>query len=124
MDATPAVAKVIRVTLPDTLVVRTPVKELQSYATVHLALFGVECAAEAKGKIVDWVELHSDTGRLFMLTVEWLRDGYGRLVGDLADMQTGETLTGWLIAQGVAKPRPSHFAEILDAGIESEEPEV
>jgi len=106
------------------VVVRTPVKELQSYATIHVALFGVTCSEDAKSEIIDWVEVHSDAGRLFMATVEWLRDPYGRLVADLVDMQTGESLCDWLVSRGVASRNPHHFAEILDAGIESEEPEL
>lgn len=124
MDGTQALAKVIRVTMPDTIVVRTPVKELQSYATIHVVLFGVVCSEEAKQEIVDWVELHADAGRLSLAPVEWLRDPYGRLVADLLDMQTGESLCDWLVERGVATRNPNHFAEILGAGIESAEPEV
>ncbi len=116
-------ATVIRVTRPDTVIVRTPLPQMQTHATVHLALFGVDCKPESQQEIVDWVEIHADAGRLSMITVEWLRDSYGRVVGDLADPQSGETLTSWLLGRRAATHRPGHFEEIISDGCGAPEPE-
>lgn len=124
MEVPQPLATVIRVTRPDTIQIRTTLPALQSYVTLYLTLFGVTCSDSAKQEIVDWVEIHSDAGRLSLVTVEFLRDEYGRLVGDLADPQSGETLSGWLLNRGVAEERPGHFHDIIASGLESKEPEV
>lgn len=124
MEEPKPVASVIRVPRHDTIMVRTPLPQSQAYATIHLTPFGITCSERAKEEIVDWVEVHADAGRLVLITVEWLRDDYGRVVGDLADPQSGETLSGWLVAQGVAEERPGHLHDILSSGFDAYEPEV
>jgi hypothetical protein len=105
--------QVIRVTRPDTLLLRTDVPELQGRCSIYGVLGEVRCRRSARQEIVDWVEAHADFGRLGMLTWNWCRDPYGRLLCDLADLQSGETLTGYLIDRGVAAPRPSHYVDCL-----------
>lgn len=123
MESAQPVATVIRVTRPDTIMVRVPVPHTQSHAALYLTLFGVSCNDDAAREICDWVEVHADRGVLTLVTLEWIRDAYGRVVGDLADIQSGETLSGWLIQRGVASERPGHFEELLNQGLFSEEPE-
>lgn len=114
--------QVIRVTRPDTLLVRTYCPQIQGNTHIHLVLEGVKCARRAKQEIIDWLEVHSDAGRLRLVTWEWFRDTYGRVLGDLADLQTGEPLTQWLIDREVAQSRPDHYLEILRNMVDCEEP--
>jgi endonuclease YncB( thermonuclease family) len=115
--------QVIRVTRPDTILIRTYSAPVQANVHVHLVLEGVRCKRAARQEILDWVEVHADAERLSLVTWEWFRDSYGRVLGDLADRQTGETLTQWLIDRGVAKSRPDHYLEILRSMVASEEPD-
>jgi len=46
------------------------------------------------------------------------------VLGDLADLQTGETLTGWLLERKVAEPWPDHYLDILRNLVAGEEPEL
>lgn len=114
---------VIRVTRPDTVLVRVYCPPLHGSAHVHLVLEGIACEPEAKQEAVDWIEIHADAERLNMITWEWFRDSYGRVLGDLADLQTGETLTAWLLERKVAESRPDHYLEILRELVEGEGPE-
>jgi hypothetical protein len=116
--------QVIRVTRPDTILIRTYSPPMQANVHVHLVLEGVRCKPAAKQEILDWVEIHADAERLRLVTWEWFRDSYGRVLGDLADLQTGEPLTQWLIDRGVAKPRPDHYLEVLRNMVASEEPDA
>lgn len=114
---------VVRVTRPDTLLIRTYCPQVQSTVSVHLVLEGVTCSAQSKEEIIDWCELHADAERLRLITWEWFRDAYGRVLGDLGDLQTGETLTQWLLDRKVAEPRPDHYLDILRSIADSEGPE-
>lgn len=115
--------QVIRVTRPDTILIRTYCPQVMASVHVYLVLEGVACKPEAKQEILDWVEVHADAERLRLITWEWFRDSYGRLLGDLADLQSGETLTQWLLDRHVAESRPDHYLEILRTMVASEEPD-
>jgi hypothetical protein len=78
---------------------------------------------DAKEHIIDWCELHADAERLKLVTYDHMRDEYGRLMGDLADIQSGETLTSYLLSVGVAKSRPHHILEMLGVLLSSSEVE-
>lgn len=116
--------QVIRVTRPDTVLVRAYCPQLQGNTHVHLVLEGVKCGRRCTAEIIDWVEIHADAGRLKLITWEWFRDEYGRVLGDLVDLQTGEPLTQWLIDRKVAKPRPDHYLEVLRNMVNCEEPDA
>lgn len=116
--------QVIRVTRPDTVLIRTYCPQLQGNAHVHLVLEGVKCGRRSTAEIIDWVDIHADAGRLKLITWEWFRDEYGRVLGDLVDLQTGEPLTQWLIDRKVAKPRPDHYLEVLRNMVNCEEPDA
>lgn len=116
--------QVIRVTRPDTVLIRTYCPQIQGNAHVHLVLEGVKCFRKATPEIIDWVDIHADAGRLKLITWEWFRDEYGRVLGDLVDLQTGEPLTQWLIERKVAKPRPDHYLEVLRNMVNCEEPDA
>lgn len=118
----PLTARVIRVTRPDTLMVRTNVESLPAQLTLYCVLAGVKCRRAAKQRIIDWVEIHADHGRLRLVT-DWLRDPYGRALVDLADLQSGETLTGWLVEQQVASPWDTHYLDTFRELMTSDEPD-
>jgi hypothetical protein len=122
MDDSPTVT-VIRVTRPDTILIRATSSLLQSMVSTYLALEGVTCDKRAEDAIIDWVEVHADAERLHLFTCDWLRDEYGRLLGDLADIQTGETLTSYLLEQGVAQVRPNHVFDVIFTLCNGKEPE-
>lgn len=90
---------------------------------VHIVLEGVSCRPEARQEIIDWCELHADADRLRLVTWEWFRDSYGRVLGDLADLTTGSPLTQWLLDRKVAEARPDHYLEILRDMVGAEGPE-
>lgn len=115
-------AQVIRVTRPDTLMVRTHVPQLQSQATVYCVVAGVSCEPTATEHIIDWVEAHQDFGRIRLVT-DWLRDTHGRVLADLADMQSGESLSSYLIDCGAAKPYDTHVLDTFREMMESQEPD-
>jgi hypothetical protein len=116
--------QVIRVTRPNTILIRTYSPPMQASVHVYLVLEGVRCKKTARQEILDWVEIHADAERLGLVTWEWFRDSYGRVLGDLSDPQTGDTLTQWLMDRKVAQPRPDHYLEILRQMVASEEPEA
>jgi len=116
-------AIVVRVTRPDTIMIRSSVPQLQSMITHYLVLEGVNCNDEAKAAIVDWCEVHQEGGRFRLLNADWFRDSFGRLLGDLQDLSTGETLTGFLLENGFATERPNHYSELLENLLRSVEPE-
>ena len=116
--------QVIRVTRPDTVLVRAYCPQLQGNTHVHLVLEGVKCGRRSTAEIIDWVDIHADAGRLKLITWEWFRDEYGRVLGDLVDLQTGEPLTQWLIDRKAAKPRPDHYLEVLRNMVNCEEPDA
>lgn len=115
-------AQVIRVTRPDTLMIRIHVPQTQSQTTMYVAVAGVTCEEHAKQTIVDWVEAHADFGRLKLIT-DWMRDSYGRVLGDLADPQSGATLGAYLVTQGAAKEYQTHYVDIFREMLEAAEPD-
>lgn len=115
--------EVIRVTRPNTLLVRTMVPPIQSYATTYVVLAGVKCSKSAAREVVDWLEIHSDAGRFELMVFDWMRDSYGRLLANICDRKTGETLTSYLIQRGVAKERANHLEEVMAEMLQSLEPE-
>lgn len=123
MDDEESVAYVLRVTRPDTIQVRSPDCRLGCMATLYLRLEGVECKPHAEDSIIDWVECHADYGRLRLHTGRWLRDVYGRVLGDLADVSTGETLTDYLVSVGAADAYPQHYYDTMTQIMHSKEPE-
>ena len=74
MDGKDAIAIVVRVTRPDTVLVRTMVPHVQSMLSVYLVLEGVKCNPEAQQAVADWVEIHADADRLRLVHVDWFRD--------------------------------------------------
>lgn len=110
--------QVIRVTAPDTLMVRVTTPVLMGHTTIYVRLVGVDCQEEAKASIVDWIELYS--GNTSLLVVDWLRDCYGRVLGDLSNGE--EVVTEYLTRIGAATPRPNHTTEVLADLLNSEEP--
>lgn len=123
MDGKDAIATVVRVTRPDTVLLRTMVPHVQSMLSIYMVLEGVKCKPEAKQAIADWVEIHADADRLRLIHVDWFRDSFGRLLGDLGDIQSGETLTKFLLDHHYAVHRPDHYVNIIESMIRSVEPE-
>jgi hypothetical protein len=122
-EAEPVTAQVVRVTRPDTIHLRAMCPTLQSMISCHMTIHGCVCEEGAQQAICDWVEVHADHGRINLSTVGWMRDEYGRILGDLCDMQSGECLSSYLLEQKVASPRPHHYMETLLALMHSKEPE-
>lgn len=114
--------EVRRVTRPDTVIVRAWLPMVQALAEIPLLLEGVKCKPEAQQMICDWVEIHQNFGHLKLLSLDFFRDTYGRMLGDLADIDSGETLTGWLIEQGAAEDYPAHYMDLLTDRLTAEEP--
>lgn len=113
MDEPHSIASVLRVVRNDTLQIRTWCPVAQSRLTIYMTPCGVWCHHDAKEHIIDWCEIHSDADRLKLITYDFIRDEYGRLLADLADIQTGETLTSYLVSVGCATERPHHVLEML-----------
>lgn len=114
MDEPESLATVIRVTRPDTLLIRMMVPQVQSMIATHLLLEGVDVCPEAQGAIKDWLKTHTDGERCRLVCGgRFFRDNFGRLLGDLADIRTGEVLTDYLIDTGVAEARPNHFMDLV-----------
>lgn len=118
-----SLAQVIRVPRHDTLMIRTHCPLIQAQVTTYMTPAGVWCDDGCEAAIIDWVELHADAGRLRLETYEWLRDEHGKLLADLVDIQSGETLTHYLIEQGVAKARPHHVVDVMYSMMHAREPE-
>lgn len=115
--------EVIRVTRPNTLIVRTMVPPIQSYATTYVVLAGVRCRKAATKEIIDWLEIHGDFGRFELMVFDWLRDSYGRLLAHICDRRTGEPLTAYLLQRGVAVERGNHLEEVMMEMLSAQEPE-
>lgn len=125
MDDPESLATVIRVTRPDTLLIRMMVPQVQSMIATHLLLEGVDVCPEAQGAIKDWLALHADGERCRLISGgRFFRDTFGRLLGDLADIRTGEVLTDYLIDTGVAEARPNHFMDLVTEMLIPEGPEA
>lgn len=118
-----AVAQVIRVLRKDTILIRTVCPLIQSQVSVYMTPACVWCDEGCEDATIDWVELHADAGRLRLHTYDWLRDDHGKLLADLADLQTGECLTDYLVERGVAKPRPHHVLDVMHQMMAAKEPE-
>ncbi len=115
--------RVIRVTRPDTILIRATSALLQSMVSTYMVIEGVTCKPEAVDSIIDWVEVHADAERLHLVAFDWVRDEYGRLLGDLAEIQTGERLSAYLIEQGVAAANPNHYMDVIYTLFSGKEPE-
>jgi hypothetical protein len=122
MDCPITVAKVIRVTRGDTILIRCSAPQLASMVAVYVRLCGVRCKKRAVTDIIDWVELHADADRLHLVAFDWVRDQYGRLLGDLADISTGERLSDYLIEVGSAEDDPYHYCDVIEAMMHAPEP--
>ena len=120
----PNEAQVIRVPRADTLLVRTFIPAIQARVTTTVVLVGVRPRPEAQQHIIDWVEVHADSERLRLLTWDWARDSYGRLLADLGDPKSGEMLTDYLREQGVVEEWPSHYLDTLTEHLTAPEPET
>lgn len=118
-----ATVRVIRVTRPDTILIRATSSLLQSAVSVYIVLAGLTCGEDAPAAIIDWVEVHADAERLKLVTFDWVRDSHGRLLGDLADIQSGETLSAYLLEMGVAQENPHHFFDVISSMLTSREPD-
>lgn len=123
MDYPETIAQVVRVTRGDTVLVRCTAPQLASMVAIYVVLCGVRCKKRASSDIVDWVEAHADADRLNLVSFDWVRDSYGRLLADLADISTGERLTDYLLNLGVAEEYPHHYADVVEAMIRAQEPE-
>ncbi len=110
--------EVIRITAPDTVMVRVTVQPLMGHTTIYVRLFGVECKPDATKSIADWVELYQGNIELFVL--DWLRDPYGRVLGDLNNGE--EAVTEYLQRIGVADEKAGHYEEVVTALLQAEEP--
>lgn len=123
MDETHSIVTVSRVTRHDTLQCRVYSPLLRARCDIALTPAGVWCLYHATDHILDWCEIHADAERLKLMPFDFLRDEFGRLVADLADIQSGETLSAYLISIGAAKPRPHHILEVMGAYMSSREPD-
>ena len=98
---------------------------LQSYCSHYVVLAGVECNPDhGIQHVIDWLETHADFERCELRTYDWLRDSYGRLLGNLLDRQTGDSLTDYLLGLGVATAVPTHYADTITEMLTSQEPEL
>ena len=128
MELPSAVASVTRVTRPDTLLIRTQCPQLQSMVSLYMVLVGIRpgpwLPEDVIQAIVDWIEVHADAERLHLVYLDWVRDDYGRFLGDLADIQTGERLTDYLISIGAATKYEHHYTDVVERMLRSQEPEL
>ena len=123
MQVYPPTVRVIRVTRADTLMIRVVLPHIGQEVSQHMVLEGVECSKGCRTLVLDWVELHQEPDGLYFINADWLRDSYGRLVGDLQDIQTGETLTQYLLEQCAAKTKPWHVNDVIKSLLRAEAPE-
>lgn len=122
--AEPMTATVIRVLRPDTLLIRTMVPQVQSALSMYGVLMGTRDHLDAcKSAIVDWVEIHQDHGRLELLTCDWLRDSCGRVLIDLLDLQSKESLVDYLIEHQFCALDGGHVTDVVRDMLLSQEPE-
>ena len=109
----PMTCTLVRVSRPDTAIVRTYCPHIQSMVNVYLVLEGIECRPEAQEEIERWCDIHAESDRLKLVTWQWFRDQYGRVLGDIADISSGESLTDYLQEAGLATYRPDHYLEVI-----------
>lgn len=124
MERTEPIATFVRVSRPDTLMIRLMVPQIQSMVTTRLLLEGVECMPEAVDEIDTWCDLHGNGEQFRLVTPDYFRDSYGRMLGDLQDLDTGEMLTDHLLDAGVATARPNHYLDLLREMLASGGPEA
>jgi hypothetical protein len=103
----------VRASRDDTAVIRTYCPQIMASVNLYLVLEGVRCLPGARDCIEDWAELHSENDKLKLIVWQWFRDQHGRVLGDLADLTTGERLTDYLKEQCLASDWPDHYLEIL-----------
>lgn len=113
------VVNVLRITRDDTIQVREWCPACGQVNNCYIVLAEVFCD-NSQGHIRDWVEVHA--GSIELKIYDYLRDEYGRLLADLFDRETGETLTKYLIDCGVAKPRPHHIGQVFESIVRNMEP--
>jgi len=112
-ETEPLTCTVVRVSRPDTVLIRTYCPQIQSMISIYLVLEGIECQPSSQSAIEDWCELHSENDRLRLSTWNYFRDQYGRVMGDLSDLSSGERLSDHLREIGLATERPDHYLEIF-----------
>lgn len=113
------VTRVMRITRDDTVQVREYCPLCGNTDSLYIVLAEVFCDG-TKEHIRDWVELHEHS--IVLRVYDYLRDEYGRVLGDLFDRDTGESLTQYLIGVGVAKQRPHHVTEVFENVLRHMEP--
>lgn len=113
MDAQDSIVTVTRLLRHDTYEIRLYCPALRSRATLYMTPMGIWCDEDCRHHALDWIELHAESDRLRLVTADWLRDDYGRLLGDLQDLRTGETLTAYLLSVKAAKRRPHHVMDVM-----------
>jgi hypothetical protein len=91
--------------------------------SVYLVLHGVRCQPEAVSEVIDWLEIHADCQRYNLMVCDWVRDSFGRLLGDIVDKRSGECLTDYLIQRGVATVRRRHLDSVMIDLLNSQEPD-
>lgn len=115
--------EVVRVTRPDTFLLRTFVPSvLQKLCIYATPLATINHTKECQQAMLDWIELHADNGKLLLDSQEWWRDSYGRLLTDLLDMQTKESMCDYLVDKGFCKYNPNHVYDCLSVLLNSQEP--
>lgn len=105
------IVNVMRILRDDTLQVREWCPTCGQVNNVCVVLAEVFCE-NSREHIRDWVEVHE--GAIALKMFDYLRDDYGRLLADLFDRDTGESLTDYLVQAGCAKRRPHHVGEVFD----------
>ncbi len=113
MGKSPTLVNFVRTSRPDTVHVRMLVPQIQSMVGAYILLEGVECIPEAKEEIDNWIEARNGGDHLELVTPDFFRDTYGRVLGDLKDRSTGAMLTRHLLEVGVAEEKPNHYIELL-----------
>ena len=120
----PLIARVIRVTRPETLLIRTVIPHIQAQVSLYGVLMGTRHhTPECQQAIVDWVEVHADAQRLQLVHCDWIRDSHGRLLIDLLDLQSRESLVGYLIDNHFCEEDGGHIINCIQEMISSKEPE-
>jgi hypothetical protein len=113
MEHADPIVTVTRLLRHDTYDLRMYCPALRARATVYMTPMGIWCDDDARQHALDWIELHAENDRLRLITADWLRDEYGRLLGDLQDLRSGETLTSYLMSVKAAKRRPHHVMDVM-----------
>jgi hypothetical protein len=120
----PHTCAVIRVTRSDTMLIRTFLPQVQASVNTTMVLCGVRPTTDTRQAIIDWVEVHADFERLRLLTPDWTRDSYGRLLADLGDLHSGELLTDYLRESKACEDYPQHYFDTLTDMMTAPEPQT